>query len=86
MEAAIGPDPMADTNRQSVGLVVGLVVGLGSRVLNEVTANPRMKMSEIVVKYYVSKRTVERMFGKLSQDGRIVRVGGKRFGHWEVIG
>ena len=32
------------------------------------------------------KRAVERMFGKLSQGGRIVRVGGKRFGHWEVIG
>ena len=78
--------PMADTNRQSVGLVVGLDVGLGSRVLNEVTANPWMKMSEVAVKYHVSKRTVERMFGKLSQDGRIVRVGGKRFGHWEVIG
>jgi ATP-dependent DNA helicase RecG len=73
-------------NRQSVGLDVGLAVGLESRVLNEVTANPRIKMSEIAVKYHVSKRTVERMFGKLSQDGRIVRVGGKRFGHWEIIG
>lgn len=76
------PDP----KRQAVGLAVGLDVGLGSRVLNEVVANPQIKMSEIAVKYHVSKRTVERMFSKLSQDGRIVRVGGKRFGHWEVIG
>ena len=75
-----------DPNRQAVGLAVGLGVGLGSLVLNEVTANPQIKMSEIALKYHVSKRTVERIFGKLSQDGRIVRVGGKRFGHWEVIG
>ena len=75
-----------DPNRQAVGLSVGLDVGLGSRIINEVTANPQIKMSEIAVKYHVSKRTVERMFGKLSQDGRIVRVGGKRFGHWEVVG
>ena len=64
----------------------GLSFGLESGVLNEVTANPRIKMSESAVKYRVSKHTVERMFVKLSQDGRIVRVGGKRFGHWEVIG
>ncbi|MBR1587643.1 MAG: putative DNA binding domain-containing protein [Kiritimatiellae bacterium] len=75
-----------DPNRQPVGLAVGLGVGLGSFVLNEVTANPQVKMSEIALKYHVSKRTVERIFGKLSQNGRIVRVGGKRFGHWEVIG
>ena len=75
-----------DPNRQAVGLAVGLGVGLGSLVLNEVTANPQIKMSEIALKYHVSKRTVERIFGKLSQDGRIVRVGGKRFGYWEVIG
>ena len=75
-----------DPNRQAVGLAVGLGVGLGSLVLNEVTANPQIKMSEIALKYHVSKRTVERIFGKLSQNGRIVRVGGKRFGHWEVIG
>ena len=75
-----------DPNRQDVGLAVGLGVGLGSLVLNEVTANPQIKMSEIALKYHVSKRTVERIFGKLSQNGRIVRVGGKRFGHWEVIG
>ena len=75
-----------DPNRQPVGLAVGLGVGLGSLVLNEVTANPQIKMSEIALKYHVSKRTVERIFGKLSQDGRVTRVGGKRFGHWEVIG
>ena len=75
-----------DPNRQAVGLGVGLDVGLDGRILNEVTANPQIKMSELAVKYHFSKRTIERMFGKLSQDGRVVRVGGKRFGHWEVIG
>ncbi len=59
-----------DPNRQAVGLAVGLGVGLGSLVLNEVTANPQIKMSEIALKYHVSKRTVERIFGKLSQDGQ----------------
>ena len=65
---------------------VGLDVGLERTVVDEIRARPKIRMSEIAVKYQVTKRTVERVFSKLTQEGKIARVGGKRFGHWEVVG
>lgn len=33
----------------------------------------------------VTARRVERVMKKLREDGRVVRVGGKRYGYWEVV-
>ena len=61
-------------------------VGLERTVVDEIRTRPKIRMSEIAVKCQVTKRTVERVFSKLTQEGKIARVGGKRFGHWEVVG
>ena len=84
--ANIAPQPQTDKGAQGVGLDVGLNVGLERTVVDEIRARPKIRMSEIAVKYQVTKRTVERVFSKLTQEGKIARVGGKRFGHWEVVG
>ena len=84
--AKIASQPRSDKGAQGVGLDVGLIVGLECTVVDEIRARPKIRMSEIAVKYQVTKRTVERVFSKLTQEGKIARVGGKRFGHWEVIG
>ena len=60
-------------------------VGLERTVIDEIRSRPKIRMSEIALKFQVTKRTVERVFSKLTQQGRIARVGGKRFGHWEVL-
>ncbi|MBQ3289541.1 MAG: hypothetical protein IJH50_09055 [Kiritimatiellae bacterium] len=77
--------PQTDKGAQDVDLGVGLDVGLERAVIDEIRARPKIRMSEIAMKYQVTKRTVERVFSKLTQQGRIARVGGKRFGHWEVL-
>ena len=84
--ANIASQPQTDKGAQDVGLDVGLNVGLERTVVDEIRARPKIRMSEIAVKYQVTKRTVERVFSKLTQEGKIARVGGKRFGHWEVVG
>ena len=84
--ANIAPQPQTDRGAQDVGLDIGLDVGLERTVVDEIRARPKIRMSEIAVKYQVTKRTVERVFSKLTQEGKIARVGGKRFGHWEVVG
>ena len=84
--ANIASQPQTDKGAQGVGLDVGLNVGLERTVVDEIRARPKIRMSEIAVKYQVTKRTVERVFSKLTQEGKIARVGGKRFGHWEVVG
>ena len=35
-------------------------------------------------KLEVTIRTIEREMKKLRESGRVIRVGGKRYGHWEV--
>ena len=74
--------PQTDNGTQDVGLDVGLE----RTVIDEIRTRPKIRMSEIAVKFQVTKRTVERVFSKLTQEGKIARVGGKRFGHWEVVG
>lgn len=83
--ATIASRPQTDKGAQDVGLGVGLDVGLERTVIDEIRTRPKIRMSEIAVKFQVTKRTVERVFSKLTQQGRIARVGGKRFGYWEVI-
>ena len=83
--ANIASQPQTDKGAQDVGLDVGLNVGLERTVVDEIRARPKIRMSEIALKYQVTKRTVERVFSKLTQEGKIARVGGKRFGHWEVV-
>ena len=41
-------------------------------------------MSGIAEKMGVTTRMVEREMKKLREDGCVVRVGGKRYGHWEI--
>lgn len=63
---------------------VGKDVGLADRILELIKAKPVITMSEIAGKMGVTTRTIEREMKKLREDGRVVRVGGKRYGHWEA--
>lgn len=63
---------------------VGKNVGLSERILELIKDKPRITMFEIAGKMGVTTRTVEREMKKLHEDGHVVRVGGKRYGHWEV--
>ena len=71
-------------NRQDVGKDVGLEVGLAENILDLILDDSEIKMSEMAEKLAVTTRTIEREMKKLRESGRVVRVGGKRYGHWEV--
>ncbi len=49
-----------------------------------ISDNSEIKMSEIAEKLGVTTRTIEREIKKMREAGRVKRVGGKRYGHWEV--
>lgn len=63
---------------------VGKNVGLADRILESIKARSGITMSGIAGKMGVMTRTVERKMKKPREDGRVVRVGGKRYGHWEI--
>ena len=67
-------------NRQNVGKDVGLA----EKILGLVSENQEIKMSEIAEKLHVTTRTIVREMKKPRESGCIIRVGGKRYGHWEI--
>ena len=71
-------------NRQGIGKDVGLEVGLAEKIIDLILEDPEIKMSEMAEKLEVTTRTIEREMKKLRESGRVIRVGGKRYGHWET--
>ena len=83
LKSALIDQPKAP-NRQGVGKDVGLEVGLAEKIIDLILEDPEIKMSEMAEKLEVTTRTIEREMKKLRESGRVIRVGGKRYGHWEV--
>ena len=83
LRSALIDQPKAP-NRHDVGLDVGLEVGLAEKIIDLVLEDSEIKMSEIAGKLAVTTRTIEREMKKLCDSGRVLRVGGKRYGYWKV--
>lgn len=71
-------------NRHNDGINVGLDVGLEKKILAIMEDDSSVAMGVISDKLNVTKRTVERNVKKLREQGKIERVGGKCYGHWEI--
>ena len=71
-------------NRQDVGKDVGLEVGLAEKIIELISDTTEIKMTEMAEKLEVTTRTIEREMKKLREAGRVIRVGGKRYGYWEI--
>ena len=83
LESALIGQPKTP-NRQDVGKDVGLGVGLAEKIIELISDNSGIKMSEMAEKLEVTTRTIEREMKKLRESGRVKRVGGKRYGHWKI--
>ena len=55
-------------------------------VLNILKTNPRATLDQVANVVGLPVRGVEQVIERLKKAKRIRKVGGKRFGHWEVIG
>ena len=71
-------------NRQGGGKEVGLEVGLAEKIIDLIFDNSEITMIEMAKMLDVTTRTIEREIKKLRESGRVIRVGGKRYGHWEI--
>ena len=59
---------------------------LESRLLDALRKDASSDQVELSKILGVSRATVQRCFKRLLKAGKVGRIGGKRFGHWEVIG
>lgn len=74
----ISPKPQDEALNEALG------EALEKKLLYAIKANPKITQKEIVQEIGTSRATVQRMMKVLTEQGKIVRVGGKRFGHWEA--
>lgn len=80
LESAIIKEDNTSPNRQSGGLGGGLA----ERIINVIQANSSVTVTKIAEDLDVPKRTVEREMKKMRETGKLERVGGNRYGHWEI--
>ena len=58
---------------------------LALRIVSVIEKEPSVTMDQLSEKLSVARRTLVRYMNILQENNRIKRVGGKRFGHWEVV-
>ena len=62
--------------------VLGEVLEEG--IINELKGNARLNQKELAERFHTSLSSVQRAVNRLKEDGCIERVGGKRYGYWEI--
>ncbi|SDB40102.1 HTH domain-containing protein [Ruminococcaceae bacterium FB2012] len=82
----VGPDSELDPSNAPNRHDVGLNVGLADRILKMIGDNDQITMSALSESLNVTQRTIEREIKRLKENGKLQRTGGKRYGHWKIIG
>lgn len=58
---------------------------LEDNIITQIRSDPNISQAELADILGVSRRIIQKLMNELKNSGRIQRVGGKRFGHWEII-
>lgn len=79
----VGDDP---ANVPANGTMDGTINGtLALRIVSVLTKSPSTTLDQLAKRLNVARRSLVRYMNILQNNNRIRRVGGKRFGHWEVL-
>lgn len=70
---------------QNEALDDALNEALENKIIAEIKNDPNVKQDDLIKILNVSRASVQRSMKNLQTKGRIQRVGGKRFGHWEIL-
>ena len=60
-------------------------VCLVQRIIEELKSNPAISQKEIAERAGSTRRTIQRKMEELVKNNVIDRVGGKRYGHWQIM-
>ena len=87
-EGGVSPenDPINDPILPESGTMNGTIDGtMALRIVRAIEKDPSVTMDQLSEKLGVARRSLVRYMNILQDNKRIKRVGGKRFGHWEVL-
>lgn len=57
---------------------------LADRIIHLLRENPKATYDDLMTVMGVSRSTIKRVMGNLTAGGHIMRVRGRRYGHWEI--
>ena len=84
-KVALAGNGLSDKLPES-GTIDGTIDGtMALRIVSVIEKEPSVTMDQLSEKLSVARRTLVRYMNILQENKRIKRVGGKRFGHWEVV-
>jgi len=63
----------------------GVNGGVKTRLLDCIRKFPELNAQQLADKLGVSKRTVERHISELRSEGKLIRIGPSKKGHWEIV-
>lgn len=75
---------LIDQDKAPMDQVDTLIDTLAERITALLIENPSFTQDELAERTKVSIPTIKRTMKILSENGMITRVGGKRYGHWQV--
>ncbi len=55
------------------------------RIMEALRSEPSATMDNLSITLGIARRTLVRYMNRLQEDNKIKRVGGRRYGHWEII-
>lgn len=74
------------TSGETSGETSGKVLGKTAvATLDLLRGNPELTLPEVAARLGKSERVIERAIQRLRESGRLVRVGSKKVGHWQVL-
>ncbi|MGF1614695.1 MAG: RNA-binding domain-containing protein [Gammaproteobacteria bacterium] len=89
--ATVHRKPVEELDLADKGALTGQIAGLSGRsdpindLLNALRTDPSADYATLAERLGVSEATVKRNIQKLKQQNRVLRIGSKKTGHWEVI-
>jgi ATP-dependent DNA helicase RecG len=75
------PKPPNGQSAKSNGTLDG---ALALKIIDTIRENSKITIDELSEKTGIARRTLVRYMNILQDENRIVRVGGKRYGHWQI--
>ncbi len=77
-------DQLKTPNRQNDVLGGALDDALAERIKTALRNDPKTTQAKLAALLDIPRRTLQRKMDELRAEGAIERVGGKRYGHWDV--
>ncbi len=78
-------NPLNNRELHINAVVKGKNISKEARIITMIRNNPNIKSDEMALHLNVSVRTVKNIIATLKNDGKIVRINGKKYGYWKVI-